>query len=201
MSYLQGKLLQWSSHVSTVCKNVSFYLFWISYHRKCLSSLIAKMLLDSLALSQINYALPVWGPTISKQAVSRLQCLQNRAVRITKSLSKHNDVSHHRQTLNWLSVASQIQYRLLCAIYHHYHPSHAVFQLYLVPSIHIVPNVLRILQIWIDVDYLLLKTFFDIMLHTGGINFQTMLFHYFPINLPPQYMIMSTFYIMINLCT
>ena len=51
--------LQWSCHVSTVCKKVSFYLFWINYHRKCLSSLILKMLLDSLALSRINYALPV----------------------------------------------------------------------------------------------------------------------------------------------
>ena len=95
------------------------------------------MLLDSLALSRINYALPVWGPAISKQAVSRLQCLQNRAVRITKSLSKHDHV----------------------------------------PSIHIVPDVLSILQIWIDVDCLLLKTFFDIVLHTGGINFQIMLSH------------------------
>ena len=87
----------------------STYLFWINYHRKYLSSLILKMLLDSLALSQINYALPVWGPAISKQAVSHLQRLQNRAVCITKSLSKHNHVSHHHQTLNWLSVASQIQ--------------------------------------------------------------------------------------------
>ena len=118
--------LQWGSHVSTVCKKVSFYLFWINYHRKCLSSLILKMLLDSLALSRINYALPVWGPAISKVAVSRLQRLQNRAVRITKSLRKYDHVSHHRKTLNWLSVASLIQYRSLCAMYHQCHPSHAV---------------------------------------------------------------------------
>ena len=118
--------LQWISHVSTVCKKVSFYLFWINYHRKCLSSLILKMLLDSLAFSRINYALPVWGPAISKLAVSRLQRLQNRAVRITKSLSKYDHVSHHRKTLNWLSVASLIQYRSLCSMFHQYHPSHAV---------------------------------------------------------------------------
>ena len=40
-----------------------------------------------------------------------------RAVRITKSLSKYDHVSHHLKTLNWLSVTSLIQYRLLCAIY------------------------------------------------------------------------------------
>ena len=104
----------------------STYFGSLNYHRKCLSSLIIKMLLDSLALSRINYALPVWGPALSKLAVSRLQRLQNRAARITKSLSKYDHISDHRKTLNWLSVASLIQYRSLCAMYHHYHPSHAV---------------------------------------------------------------------------
>ena len=110
-----------------VCKKVSFYLYWINYHWKCVSSLILKMLLNSLAMSQINYVLPVWGPAATKLAVCHLQHLQNRAVHIISSLQlgKHNHVSHHCQALNWLSVASQIQCSL-CAKYYHYHPSHAV---------------------------------------------------------------------------
>ena len=101
-------------------------LFWINYHCKCLSSQILKMLLDSLAFSWMNYALLVWGPALPKLAVSHLQCLQNRAVCIIKSLSKYDHVFYHQKTLSWLSVASLIQYHSLCSMYHHYHPSHAV---------------------------------------------------------------------------
>ena len=83
--------------------------FGFNYHRKCLSSPI-------LSILSKNYALPVWDPAIPKLAVSHLQRLQNRAVHITKSLSKYDYVSHHQKTLNWLSIASLIQYRSLCAI-------------------------------------------------------------------------------------
>ena len=132
--------LQWALiHLQYAKRLHSFYLFWITYLCKCF---------DSLALSLIKYALPVG----VMQYLNRLylQHLLNRVVCITKSLSKHNHVFHHSLTLNQLSVASQIQQCSLCAMYHHYHPSYPVLfdQLCLVSSIRIVPNVLRISNLY-----------------------------------------------------
>ena len=67
--------LKWSSHVAAVCKKASFYLFWIASHRKALPSEVIKMLIDSLVLSRFAYALPVWGPMLSKFQLNRLQHL------------------------------------------------------------------------------------------------------------------------------
>ena len=74
--------------------------------------------------------------------------------------------------------------------------SYLILQLYLVLSISTILDVISILQIWIDVDYHLHKTFSDIVLHTGGINSLIILPHQLYISLPPQYM--TIFYIMIN---
>ena len=118
------------------------------------------MLLDPLALSQINYALPVWDPGL---VVSYLLHLH---ICITKFLSKHDHVSHHYETLNWLSVASQMQYRSLCAMYC---PSYAVL---LDPPIVFGPKHAHCTQCTenfanLDRCRLSHKTFSDIMLHTG----------------------------------
>ena len=80
------------------------------------------MLIDSLALSHLLYALPVWGPMLSKVQLNRLQHLHNWGVRISAGLQKYDHLSHHRHQLNWLSVSSLLKFRSLCVmhkIYHH----------------------------------------------------------------------------------
>ena len=47
---------------------------------------VLKVLIDSLVLSHLTYALPAWGPAISKQFLTRLQRQHNWAVRIVKNL-------------------------------------------------------------------------------------------------------------------
>ena len=37
----------------------------ISYHHKILPVFILKLLMESLVLSYLNYALPVWGPPLT----------------------------------------------------------------------------------------------------------------------------------------
>ena len=58
--------LQWAHHTSVICKQLSFYLFC---HRLDLPNAVIKMLVDSLVLSHINYALPAWGPTLSSALI------------------------------------------------------------------------------------------------------------------------------------
>jgi len=78
------------------------------------------MLLDSLVLSHLQYALPVWGPSLPQTSVNRIQKLQNWGVRMTRSLHKYDHVSHHMKSLSWLPIVHLIQYRSNCAMYHHY---------------------------------------------------------------------------------
>ena len=113
--------LRWDSHVSTVCKKVSYYLYWINAHYKHMPTDVLKLLIDSLVLSRLSYALPVWGPAISKQCLTRLQRQHNWAVRIVKNLKKSDYVSAHRTELGWLPVDALIRYRTLCTMHQLYH--------------------------------------------------------------------------------
>ena len=56
--------LNWDIHISNVCKKMSYYLYLMSYHARGLPLHILKMLADSLVISQLTYALPVWGPSL-----------------------------------------------------------------------------------------------------------------------------------------
>ena len=78
------------------------------------------MLVDSLVLSRINYALPAWGPILSDALIQHIQRLLNWEVHITASLRKFDHVSAHRTRLRWLPVTSMIKHRSLCAIHRHY---------------------------------------------------------------------------------
>ena len=113
--------LKWDSHVANVSKKVSYYLYWINAHYKHLPNDVLKLLIDSLVLSRLSYALPVWGPAISKQNLHRLQRLHNWAVRIVGGLRKFDHVSGHRVALGWLPVDTLIQYRTLCTMHQLHH--------------------------------------------------------------------------------
>ena len=87
-----------SSYVGTIklmilCKRVAY----LHLYQNSLTFSILKLLTESLIFSKISYALPVWGPPLRKDQISRLQRLQNRTVRITKSLCKFDHVSLHRR--------------------------------------------------------------------------------------------------------
>ena len=69
--------LTWSSHVATVCKSMAYYLYLINYHSKSLPYEILKMLVDSLVFSRLTYALPVWGPAVHQNSLSRINRLHN----------------------------------------------------------------------------------------------------------------------------
>ena len=43
----------------------------------------------------MQYALPVWGPSLHQQHLQHLQKLQNRAVRLIFSLNKFDHVSNY----------------------------------------------------------------------------------------------------------
>ena len=62
--YIDPKL-SWRSHVANICKKMAYYLYLIGYHHGTLPKCIIKMLVKSLILSHLNYALSVWGPSLN----------------------------------------------------------------------------------------------------------------------------------------
>ena len=109
--------LNWSHHVGKwVCKSMSYYLALIGSHAKNLPSII-KMLVECLVFSRYSYALPVWGPAIHRDSLSRLSCLHNRGIRLTCGLRKYDHMSQHRTRLGWLPVNSFVKYHSLITLF------------------------------------------------------------------------------------
>jgi len=111
-----------------ILKKVSYYLNWINAHYKHLPNDVLKLLIDhdSLVLLHLTYALPEWGPAISKRFLTRLQRQHNWAVHIVKNLRKFDHVSPQRTKLaaciiGWLPVDTLICYRTLCTMHQLYH--------------------------------------------------------------------------------
>ena len=160
--------LRWDIHVNHVCKQMSYYLYLISSHRRQLPSRILKMPMDTLVLSQF-YALPVRGPSLGTAAMSRLQRLCNRAVRVTCRLRKYDHVSAARHNLGWLPFELLVHYRTLVLMSRHYVHDNCVQHFCLVQIMVIIQDSLHISVIFFVIRLLLDKNFLDLRQHCGGI--------------------------------
>ena len=118
--------LSWTHQVSNVCKNMAYYLHLLNLHKHCLSPHLLKLLVESLVLSRLSYALSVWGPSLSQQLLQRLERSQNRAVRLCRNLSRFDRVSGHYRALRWLPLQQLIQFRSVGMMYHQYHHSRGI---------------------------------------------------------------------------
>ena len=118
--------LNWSNHVASLCKSMSYYLALIGSHVRNLPSSIIRMLVECLVFSQYLYALPVWGPVAHRDSLSCLARLHNRGVRLTCGLRKYDHVSQHRACLGWLPVESFVKYRSLITLFRDYYVGRGV---------------------------------------------------------------------------
>ena len=64
---------RWSSHISALCKKMAYYLYLIGCHQRNLPVAVLKLLVESLVLSHLRYAVPVWGPSLSCDLQLRLE--------------------------------------------------------------------------------------------------------------------------------
>ena len=87
------------------------------------------MLINSLVISHLDYALPVWGLPLTQNLVNRLQWLQNWGICIVYSLHKYDHVSKYCNTLSWLPIYNHICYRCLCTMHHYYYDKDNVIPL------------------------------------------------------------------------
>jgi len=92
LSLMFDSTLSWSDQVSSsVC--ITYYFHLINHHRHVLPSYLIKLLLDTLVMSHMQYALSVWGSSLTQNQLLRLQSLQNCAVWLVFSLNRSDHIS------------------------------------------------------------------------------------------------------------
>ena len=91
-------------HVDDVCKKVMGTLVYLSRVKQFFEPSTRKIVVQSLAISYINYCLKVWGATNNTQ-LQRIQKLQNFAARVAVgNVRKYDHISPHLKKLEWLKV-------------------------------------------------------------------------------------------------
>jgi len=113
--------LRWCDQVANVCKKMSYYVHLVNCHKKELPDAIIKLLMNSLVLSQLYYALPVWGPSLLQCHITRIQQLQNRAVRLIYRLHKYDHITEYYNRLRWLKFPQLIHFNSVCSVFQQYH--------------------------------------------------------------------------------
>jgi len=146
------------------------HVLLLGSHAKNSPSSIIKMLIESLVFSQYSYALPVWGPALHTDSLSRLRWLHNRSVRLTCDLCKYDHVS---KRLGWLPVDSFVRYHSLLTLFRDYYTAGAFLStLHLNLGILTImrPDVLSIIyQQFVQGQHFAVRDIFNTKYHPGGI--------------------------------
>ena len=87
----------------------------IGRHRTSLTNNISKMLMESLVFLRMRYAISIWGPSLQQKHVSRLQLIQNRAVRLSYNFKKFEIIG--RTYAKWLPISDLFKLSSLSAMY------------------------------------------------------------------------------------
>ena len=112
-SFFDSKLSM-DLHISQYCKSANFHIHNIFTIRKYLDSSTTEALVHAFVTSRLDYCnYLLFG--ITKQNLSRLQKVQNRAARLCLSIPRRSRVPVLTllKTLHWLPIKLRIEYKIL----------------------------------------------------------------------------------------
>jgi hypothetical protein len=96
--------LRFSQHIKTIVQRVVSLLRVLNRFRHMLPEEAKLQMVKSLIMPIINYALPVFGFSLTMENVNILNRLQNNALRFVYKLRKYDHISHHRKLAELLPV-------------------------------------------------------------------------------------------------
>ena len=108
--------LKLDEQVSKTCSNCHYYLKSIAVARNSFDFITRKTVIMSYVLSRLNFCSLLY-VGISEKNLSKLQKVQNSAVRILYGMSKREHISPKLKELGWLSVRNFFEYRYLVTVY------------------------------------------------------------------------------------
>ena len=109
--------LLYDKHIDHITRKVNGILMYINRIKDKIDRPTRLTLVQSLALSVINYCSRVWGIT-TKEQLQRVQKIQNFAAKIVHGgLRKYDHVSPIIKDLKWLNVNNKITYDICVFMY------------------------------------------------------------------------------------
>ena len=108
--------LRMQEHITSKCQIAARNIQYISSIRKHISVQTAKQLCYSLVLSHLDYCNVLFSG-LPKNAISRLQRIQNWAGKVALQRDREASSRHTLFTLHWLPVKYRIQYKLLLFVF------------------------------------------------------------------------------------
>jgi len=105
-----------SSHVTNICKSVSFALFRIGRIRKVLDRTSTERLIHAFVTSRIDYCNSMLH-NLPDTLLKRLQLLQNSAARLITLSKKHEHITPILSELHWLPVYQRCKFKILIFTY------------------------------------------------------------------------------------
>ena len=108
--------LKSQTHITKVCGTAYSTLKNITRVRNLLTPEAAKIIIQDLVISQLDYCNGLL-LGISAHQMKKLQIVQNMCCRIIKNLRKYDHTSDAMKDLYWLKIPQHIQFKVLVTIY------------------------------------------------------------------------------------
>jgi hypothetical protein len=116
LDVLFDKHLAMDKHISKICSTAYFHLHNIRIIRKYLTHEAARIIIQSLVSSQLDYCNALLSG-IPCYLIKKLQHVQNAAARVIFNLRKYDHISPALNRLHWLSVKNRIDFKVLLIVF------------------------------------------------------------------------------------
>ena len=105
-----------SSHVTSLCTNVTYHLRNITRIRRFLDRDSCHHIIRSLVLSRLDYANAILLGSKASD-ISKLQKLQNWAAKLIFCANKSDHATPFIHQLHWLNINNRIKFKILVIVY------------------------------------------------------------------------------------
>ncbi|XP_072039433.1 uncharacterized protein [Amphiura filiformis] len=108
--------LSMNDHVSGLCQTLNFQLRNIARVRRFLDTDSCHHIIRALILSRLDYGNSLLAGTTNIN-LSKLQRIQNRAVRLIYGLKRRDHITPYIMDLHWLPIRERVNFKILTIIY------------------------------------------------------------------------------------
>jgi len=104
------RYMTFETHIDNIHKKVIGTLIYLTHIKNKIPTETRIIVVQSLALSIINYCSNIWGST-NKTQIQKAQKLQNFAARVAiGNVNKHDHITPHLKKMKWLKVQQKCQF-------------------------------------------------------------------------------------------
>ena len=108
--------LDLDNHVSHICSTMNLYLKNLRSIRKFMSVSTAEIFVHSLVTNRLDQCNSLF-VKLSRKNLTKLQILQNSALRLVLQLPSHVSVSHYMKNRHWLPVEERSYFKFLTIVF------------------------------------------------------------------------------------